>query len=217
MRGFIRDEKDKWIPGDLKDIGLTAFESFRSFAEELLMWQANKAGEGINIGGGSNVSFTVTGDGETLKIGGGNQTHYKVCQDRLTAEIWQSQKLAVPYILWTSSVSKDEDTNAAGKILGPDVIGKALTAETPRWFNYTFRIDVLPAQNNNRERHILYMGSHVDVAAGNAAGLGNIRLPLDAPQLKQITIEPADIVKALDMVEGGVDPAVEAIKKRLGK
>jgi len=47
---------------------MVAFESFRSFAEELLMWQAEKAGQGINIGGGSNVSFVVDSEGEQLKI-----------------------------------------------------------------------------------------------------------------------------------------------------
>ncbi len=214
VKGFIRDAAGKWVPGDLKDIGLVAFESFRSLAEELLMWQAEKAGEGINIGGGSNVSFNVSNEGETLKIGGGNVTHYKVSQDRMTAEIWRSQKLPVPYILWTTSVSKDEGLLNSGKVLGPDVIGKALTEEVPRWFSFTMRMDVLPAANGKAERHLLYLGTTTDVSAGNATALGNIRQPLDAPALKEIIIEPADIVKALAAIEGGHDPAVEAIRLR---
>lgn len=214
--GKIRDANGKWVKGSLTDIGLVAYESFRSFAEEILMSEARKAGEGINIGGGSNVSFTVTGDGETLKIGGGNQTHYKVAQDRMVEEVWCSQKLDVPYIVWTSSVSKDDDTTSVGKVLGPDVIGKALTAETPRWFTYTFRLDVIPAQQGKGERHILYLGSHTDMQAGNAAALGNIRMPLDAPPLLKLTIEPANIAEALELIAKGCDPAVEAIKKRLG-
>lgn len=218
VNGYVRDGKGKWTTGDLKNIGLVAFESFRSFAEELLMWEANKAADGINIGGGSNISFTVTGDGESLKIGGSNQTHYKVVQDRMTSEIWRSQKLDVPTILWTSSVSKDEGSISSGKILGPDVIGKALTEEVPRWFTYTFRMDVLPAQTGKDERHILYLGSTVDLGAGNATALGNMRLPLDAPKPDKVAIEPADIVKALNYLEGGaVDVAVEALKKRLVK
>jgi hypothetical protein len=213
--GHIRSDK-KWIPGDLSGIGMVAFESFRSFAEELLMWLAKKAGEGANIGGGSNVSFVVQSEGEQMKVGGSNQSHYKIVQDRMTTEIWQSQKLDVPYILWTSSVSKDESQLASGKVLGPDVIGKALTEEVPRWFSYTFRLDVLPAQGTTPEKHVLYLGTHQDVTAGNAAALGNIRKPLDAPELKEMKIEPADLVKAIGIVEGGYDPATAAIRKRLG-
>ncbi len=118
--------------------------------------------------------------------------------------------------MWTSSVSKDDDTTSLGKILGPDVIGKALTAETPRWFDLTLRMDVIPAQLGKPERHLMYLGSHTDVGAGNAAGLGNIRMPLAAPPLKETIIEPASIVKALEMIDGGSDAAVEVIKKRLG-
>ncbi len=215
-KGYVRGPAGKWVPGDLSNVGLVALESFRSFAEELLMWEANEASKGINIGGGSNIAFSVTGDGETLKIGGSNQAHYKVSQDRMTWEIWKSQKLDVPYVMWTSSVSKDDDTTSLGKILGPDVIGKALTAETPRWFDLTLRMDVIPAQLGKPERHLMYLGSHTDVGAGNAAGLGNIRMPLAAPPLKETIIEPASIVKALEMIDGGSDAAVEVIKKRLG-
>lgn len=216
VNGFVRDSTGKWVKGDLSDIGLVAFESFRSFAEELLSWQGKKASEGVNIGGGSNISFQATGDGETLKIGGSNQAHYKVAQDRMTEEIWQSLKLDVPYVLWTSSVSKDDDASSSGKVLGPDVIGKALTAEVPRWFNYTYRLDVLPAANGKKERHILYLGNSIDSGAGNATGLGNTRTPLDATPIEAITIEPASITKALELIQGGQQSASEAIKKRLG-
>lgn len=214
-RGYVK-ENGKWVLGKNDNIGLFAFESLRSIAEAMMSAMAKKAGEGISIGGGSNISFAVQGDGEQLKIAGGNMAHFGVAQQRVTDEVWESQKLNADYILWTSSVSKDEDTTAAGKVLGPDVIGKALTAEVPRWFNRTFRIDVLPAQQGKSERHILYLGSHIDVGAGNAAGLGNIRLPLDAAPLTQTTIEPADLVKALDLLEAGKGQAADAIKKRLG-
>lgn len=216
VKGMVRDKAGKWIQGDLSDVGFVAFEGLRSFAEELLMWQADKAGEGVNIGGGSNVSFEVKSDGETLKVGGGNQTHYKVVQDRMTKEIWASLKLDVPYLMWTSSVSKEDSSLAAGKILGPDVIGKALTEEVPRWFTYTYRIDVKPAAQGQPEKHMIYIGSSVDVAAGNATALGNARLPLDAPKIKTNVIEPADIVQAMSACEGGMEDATAALAKRMG-
>lgn len=215
-RGYVRDAAGKWILGDNSKIGLFAFESMRAFAEAIMASMVAKIGQGANIGGGANISFAVAGDGEQLKISGSNMALFGVTQQRMTDEIWQSQKLDAPYILWTSSVSKDEDTTSSSKVLGPDVIGKALTAEVPRWFDLTFRLDVIPAQQGKPERHILYLGNHVDVGAGNAAGLGNTRLPLDAPAITQNTIEPASILKALELIEGGTDKAAEVIKKRLG-
>jgi hypothetical protein len=215
VRGMVRDEKGKWIPGKNDNIGLWAFESYTSLADALMLSMAIKAGQGINIGGGSNVAFTASGDGETVKISGSNMAHYGVCQSRLTEESWESQKLPGSYILWTASVSKDEDTMATGKVLGPALAGKALTSEVPRWFNLTFRIDALPSQGGKPERHILYLGNHMDVGAGNAVGLGNTRTPLDAPPLPTVTIEPASLVKALQMIDSSAVVAMDVIKKRL--
>lgn len=188
----------------------------RGFAEALKANMAEMAGKGTNIGGGSNINFSVSGDGDTLKVSGSNMAHYGVAQDRMTAEIWRSQKLPGDYCLWTSSVSKDEDINAGGKVIGPDVIGKALTTETPRWFDLTYRIDTVPASGTQKERHILFLGTHVDIGAGGAAGLGNIRLPLDADPLQQTTIEPASIKKALELVENSQKTALAKLKSRLG-
>ena len=213
--GKTKDASSKWIMPDNSNIGLFAFESLRSFAEALMESMKVKAGQNVSIGGASNIAFNVTEEGETLKISGSNMAHFGVAQGFMTEQVWKSQKLNAPYILWTSSVSKDEDTTAAGKILGPDVIGKALTAEVPRWFNMTFRIDVVPASSGAKERHILYLGNHVDVGAGNASGLGNIRMPLDGKFPEKNTIEPASLVAALELLEGGRKSAVDAIKKRL--
>ena len=211
-------QSGKWIL-DAKandKIGCWAFESMRAFAENLKGNMAEMAGKGVNIGGGSNINFSVSGDGETLKVSGSNMAHYGVAQDRMTAEIWRSLKLPGDYVVWTSSVSKDEDINSGGKVIGPDVIGKALTTETPRWFDLTYRIDVLPASGTQPERHVLFLGNHVDTGAGGAAGLGNIRLPLDADKLAVTIIEPASIKKALELVEASSKTAFAKLQARLG-
>lgn len=220
VRGYIRDESGRWILDKERNANIAcyAFESMRGIAEELMLKMAKKAAEGVNIGGGSNISFAISGDNETIKVSGSNMAHFGVAQARITEEVWESQKLDADYIIWTSSVSKDDDTTAGGKVLGPDVIGKALTAEVPRWFNYTFRLDVLPAKDGKPERHVLYLGNHVDVGAGNASGLGNIRRPIDAPEIKQVTIEPANVVHALTLVRDDArKAAAAAIRTRLQK
>lgn len=213
--GFVRGADGKWVPGVNDGIGLYAFESMTSFADAMMASLADQSSTGQNVGGGSNISFTVTGDGETIKVGGANVVHYGVVQTRITNEVWASQRLPGD-VLWTASVSKDDDQVTTGKVLGPAIVGKALTAEVPRWFGLTFRIDAVPAQQGKPERHILYLGNSVDLTAGNAVSLGNTRVPLDAVELPA-SIEPASIVKAIGMIEGGYKQALDKIKGRLKK
>lgn len=218
VRGYIRDTTGKWVLDAARNeqVGLYVFESMNSIAELLKLDMEQKAAQGVNIGGGGNIAFAVSGDGESFKIGGANMAMYGVAQSRIKEEVWQSQRLSAQYVLWTAGASKDDDGISTTKVIGPDVIGKALTGEVPRWFNYTFRIDVIAAQGGKPERHLLYLGSHSDVGAGNAPGLGNIRRPLDAPTIKETIIEPADLVKALHMVrDESAKAAVDVIKKRL--
>jgi hypothetical protein len=214
VRGFVRDATGKWIPGKNDNIGVFAFESMTAFGDALMADMAKKAAQNINIGGGANVSFAVSGDGETLKISGANMAMYGVAQSRIKEEVWESQKLNASYIVWTASASKDEDQEASGKVLGPAVVGKAMTAEVPRWFGLTFRLDCVAAQMGKPERHILYLGNNVDPGAGNAVGLGNTRTPLDAPALPS-TIEPASIVKAIQLIDATGTTAIDTIRKRL--
>src|ERR1700677_3924146 len=153
VRGMVRDSNGKWIAGKNDSIGMFAFESLTSIADELMLDMAKKAATGVNIGGGANVAFTASGDGETLKISGNNIAHFGVCQSRIKEELWESQKLNAPFILWTAGASKDEDPEATGRVVGPAVVGKSMTAELPRYMNYTIRMDCLPAQNGKPERH----------------------------------------------------------------
>lgn len=214
-QGYIRDANRKWVKADHSKIGLGAFESFRSLADAMMMTMEVKLAAGVNIGGSANISFQAASDGETLKISAGNQSIYGVAQNQIRNEVLRSHALPFPYLAWTSAVSKDDDINAAGKVLGPDVIGKAMTTVTPYWFDYTIRIDTIAAQNGKPERHLMYLGQHADVNAGGAAGLGNVRLPLDGA-IKETVIEPASIVKALEAIEAGSKSATDKIRQRLG-
>lgn len=212
--GQVRDASRKWVPNpDL--VGMYAFESMTAFADALMTSLASKAAQGVNLGGSANVSFTINEQGESLKVGGSNMAHYNIVQTRITEEAWASFQLDAPYILWTASASKDDDLNASGKVLGPQIVGKALTAEVPRWFNYSFRIDCIPAQMGKPERHVLYLGNSVDSTAGGAVSLGNTRTPKDSKELPS-SIEPASITKALDLIDTAQGEALDAVSKRLG-
>ena len=215
VRGYIKRD-GKWVldAEANKKVGLWAFEGMTSIADAIMQSLAQKAAAGTNIGGGGNVNFSISAEGESVKVGGNNQSHYGVVQTRIVEEVWQSQRLD-GWCMWTASAKRDEDPNAAGKVLGPAIAGKALTGEVPRWFVYTFRVAAVPAPAGGSERHILYLGDHQDVNSGGAKGLGNTRVPLDAPKLPA-TIEPASLVKAIEAIQGSYDPAIAAIKNRLG-
>lgn len=211
------------------EVGLYAFESAHGIAKLLKLDMERKAGEGINIGGDTNTSFDAGGEGVTLKIGTtkGFQK-FSIPQSRIQEEMMESQRLPAEFVLWTAGTSKDDDETSMSGVVGPDVIGRALTSVLPMDYNYTIRIDVLPAQEGKDERHIMYLGNHVDSyrisnptipgssITRSAHTMGNIRRPLDAPPLKVLTIEPADIVKALRLVRDEAQvAAVEKIKQRL--
>ena len=216
VRGFTRGADGKWNAGVSEEIGLWAFEGMTSIADALMQNLAQKAAQGTNIGGGGNVNFNISADGESIKVGGNNQSHYGVVQTRIVEEVWESQRLP-GWLIWTAAAKRDDDPNAAGKVLGPAVAGKALTGEVPRWFVYTYRVAAVPGGPGQTERHILYLGDHQDVASGGAKGLGNTRVPLDTPKgVVPASIEPASIVKAIEAIKGAYAPAVSAIKARMG-
>jgi hypothetical protein len=222
--GHVRNEKGEWIKADLTQYGMVGNESMTGFSDAFMNDLAAQAAAGVNIGGSGNVSFTVNGaSGEgSLKIGANNMSHYNVVQNRILDEVWRSQRLQVPYLVWTASASRDEDPNSTGKVIGPAIAGKALTAEMLRHFDLTFRIDCAPAGQGKPEKHTLFLGNSVDIAAGNAVGLGNTRVPLvlgpdgKAKELPP-SIEPASLVKALNLIEAAEKEAKEIIRKRLEK
>lgn len=212
-RGQVR-VGGKWTPTDLSQYGMVAGESLTGFGDGLMLDLADKASQGINIGGGANVNFSISSDGETLKVGGSNMAHYGIVQTRILDEVLRSQNLPVEFVVWTASASKEEDMNAGGKVIGPAVVGKALTSELPRQFDLCFRLDCLPAQQGKPERHIIYLGNSLDVAAGNAVSLGNTRIPLGGPELPSM-VEPASIIKVLELINDAEQKAKEAIEKEL--
>lgn len=212
--GQVRDDKGKWVPADLSKYYMVANESLTGFGDALMIDMATQAGNGVNIGGQANVSFTVVSDGETIKVGGSNMAHYNVAQTRLLDEFIRSQKLQVPIVLWTASASKEEDGNFGGKVIGPAGPGKALTAELPRHADLCFRVDCTPAKGEGiKEEHIIYLGNSIDVNAGNAVSLGNTRIPLGVEL--PATVKPASLVKVLQLIEAAENQAKEVMRKKL--
>jgi len=232
-KGMIRDPQDltgnKWIQLLPADIGLVAYESAHQMAKLMQQDMERLAGIGRTIGGDANTSFDVGPDagkpantsGED-KIRVGSTKGYQkfaIPQDRILFHMMESAKLPVDIVLWSAGVNKDDDDiTSSQRNIGPQVIGNALTNYLPAIFNYTLRIDVVPAKTGQAEKHLLYLGTHTDSNAGNATALGNLRRPLDAPLTSAQTIlDPANLAAALKILrDDAVATSEKAIAKRLG-
>ena len=118
------------------------------------------------------------------------------------------------------SSKQADEAGTVATISGPEILGKAKTADVPAWFSFTFRVDVVPGERRGSkeipEKHILYLGQHKDEhTVGKPLALGNARVPLDA-DTPELVIEPADIVKALDQMRDTRAQAAERLRKRFG-
>ena len=202
----------KWVPGLDPDIGLYAFEGMTSIADAMMTWMSKS---GINIGGGGSFSFTAGDANEKIKIGSNNMAHYSVAQQQVYDRSTLSQALPGT-VLWTAGDRRGED-DAIGGVVGPQIAGKAMTGEAPRWFKYTFRVatEVLPGDN---PKHVLYLTDHCEMNAKMAKGISNARVPLAGSSAVAVDmkIEPASIVRALELLEKRQVAAKDEIRKRLG-
>jgi hypothetical protein len=207
-------QKQAWEPGIDPNVGMYAFEGMTSFADEMMKWMRNAASNGINIGGQGSFSFTAKEGSESLKVGSNNMAHYQVAQSQVYEVSTLSQHLPGT-ILWTAGDSRGED-DVAGGVVGPQVAGKAKTGEVPRWFKYTFQVttEVMPGME---PKHVLYTDSHIELNAKGAKAIANARVPLAGGDAKvPLKIEPASLVKVLELIDKRSDSATDEIAKRLG-
>lgn len=194
------------------DIGCYAYDGFTGAADILMQDLSRKSGAGTNIGGQAPaVKFK---DGEA-NISGNSPAHFGIVQSQLTMAAQESFHHQGKDIIWTALARRASDNDTGSPILGPQIVGKALTGEAPRWFVYTFRVMGIPADAvlKTPERHILYFNDHTDLNTPGAKGLGNSRIPLGVGPLEPI--EPASLVKALETIRNKSREAEAQIRQRL--
>jgi hypothetical protein len=214
VRGFVW-RGNKWIDGRSKEIGAYAFEGMTSFADE--MASAMRESQNTNSPIGPKAYHFTIGEGENrIGVGTTDKAHYGIVQGRMMDNIWESQKLP-GHLIWTASMRRADDQDVKAPVLGPNVMGKALTPEMPRSFQYCFRVNAVPSANAH-PKHVLYLDDHIDPTAGMAKGLGNARNPLAGAAEAPVPhmIEPASLVRALSLLAARQGAADNDIRKRLG-
>lgn len=205
---------EKWVLDEAanRDIGCYAFEGFTGIGDILMQDLSRKAGGGTNVGGQAPaVKFS---EGEA-RIAGNSPAHFGTVQGQLTMACQESFHLTGADVIWTALARRASDNDTGSPILGPQIVGKALTSEVPRWFVYTFRVMAIPPDPLTKApgRHILFLNDHSDITTPGAKGLGNSRIPLGADPIEPI--EPASLVRALNVIENASREAEAKIRERL--
>lgn len=199
------------------DDGLAIFDSGTSMGEALLSAASHSS---FQIGQQKTQRFTVKQGGgssvdeRSLQVSINNEAHYGVVQGFLLDAIWKSTQLTRRGIdvLWTFGLYRSE-TQDRKQILGPLLAGKALTPKMPKWFNRTFMLEAI-AQENAPPIHRMYLTAYSQLA-GMGQSFGNARYPLEATTELPPYIEPADIGRALDLIDQGQAEADEALREEL--
>lgn len=207
----------KWVNVLKKhNAGLAAYEGITAFSEMMLMnlseHSANNPGSAV--GGDSAWTFEARDGEESIKIASNTMSHYGVAQLQIMHEIWKHNPGVAS--IWTAILKRSQDAVGGGGILGAQAVGNQLTPSLPRWMDYTFRINAIPAENGPA-KHVLYLEAHLDRQAKGAKVIANARLPLaggDAAPVEAV-FEPADIVAALLKIRNRGKAARVSIKERI--
>lgn len=194
------------------DIGLNAFDSGTSLAATLL---SACAAAPFQIGQRKAQTFAVTRGKETLTVNSASDAQYGVVQAFMRDIIWASSWLTQRDIdvVWTFLEYRSEEQDRT-PILGPKLVGKALTPEVPSWFEYTWRIAAVPGQGDDLPKHVLYTTEHSELA-GLGHSFGNSRIPLGVDPLPA-TIEPASLAEIFTMIATRQKEADDNLKRELG-
>ena len=185
-----------------KDIGLRIFDSGTSAAEAMLADCAKAAAVGIQIGQEKIYKQSIpTGvPNKPLVIGANNKSQYGLVQTYVLDMIRRSTWLANDHgidVLWTFGEQSGEDPND-DPVVGPKLIGKALTGTLPKELRYLLRLDVRVSPGGEAS-HLLYTQQQPD-RKGLGYSFGNARYPLDATVKLPPVIEPASLITFWELV-----------------
>ena len=212
LQGQIRtdDTKATYTSVASDKIGLIVHEGLTAYAEILMSELAQMSAQGQDVGGGGAWNVTIKEGTDILKLGTSNRAHYGVVQLQIREGVL-AEKPRLPHI-YTAGVRRGESAQNT-PILGPLVIGEALTSQLPRWVDYTFRC----AMSNGK--YHLHLAPHTDQQLGpRTVVLSNPRLPkAGASVVVPPSIEPANLVKALTVIQKREDAADAELVRQLAQ
>lgn len=139
-------------PAVMAEIGVYVFEGMSTAARYLMGHSrggmADRAARGEKLGPDAAIRMVEgeidpkTGkviDGTGEAYGSNGQAHYGHVQNLILEIVQESHTLPVPAVLWTAHEATNNPENDLSKelVIGPEIIGKALTASIQRVFTNT--------------------------------------------------------------------------------
>jgi len=211
MRGEVRTKTNPVVYTSVvtDEVGLVVHEGLTAYAEILMSELASMSAQGQDVGGGGAWNVVIRDEKDILKLGTSNRAHYGVVQLQIREGVLAIHP-NVPHI-YTAGVRRGESAEKT-PILGPMVVGEALTSQIPRWVDYTFRC----ALSNGK--YVLYLAPHTDQQLGpRTVVLSNPRLPKAGAAVKvPPSVEPANLVKALSLIQAREAAADVELTAQLG-
>ena len=212
LRGEVRDEqtmKYSAVAGEgQENVGLVVHEGLTAYAELLMSAMASMSSQGTNIGGEGAWNVTLRDGSDMLKVGTSNMAHYGMAQLQIREGVLSPKPPAAH--IYTAGVRRGESA-ANTPVLGPLVVGEALTGQLPRWMDYTFRCAMAAG------KYHLHLSPHTDQQLGpRTVVLSNPRLPKAGADVEvPASIEPASLVKALRILKQRDEAAAKELHDRL--
>jgi len=211
MRGEVRTGTNPVAYASVvtDEVGLVVHEGLTAYAEILMSELASMSAQGQDVGGGGAWNVVIREEKDILKLGTSNRAHYGVVQLQIREGVLALHP-NVPHI-YTAGVRRGESPEKT-PILGPMIVGEALTSQIPRWVDYTFRC----ALSNGK--YVLYLAPHTDQQLGpRTVVLSNPRLPKAGASVKvPPSVEPANLVKALTLIQAREAAADKELATQLG-
>lgn len=93
---------------------------------------------------------------EAEKFSFPNRSHYGAVQQQIKQIVFSFENLPVEYVWFTALETKGEDRDTKRTIIGPHVLGSAVTFEAYSWFGTTFHHDFVPRFNDDGSPTGLY-------------------------------------------------------------
>lgn len=194
--------------GITDDIGAVAFDGGASMGEALLNHITKSDWK---VGTQATQKFGVNRGKEVLTVGLNNESHYGLVQSFLLDQIWASTWMVRKGIdiIWTFGEWRGEGVNDA-PIIGPALVGKALTPKLPRWIKYTLRL-VSEPQAGSTDLHKLQLTPQPEMS-GTASSMANARWPKASDTPCPAFIEPASIREFFRLHEQASQEAVQRLR-----
>lgn len=214
-KGMIPSDDGTWVSLSSDVYGCVAFDGATGMADILIKHMADQAGIGKNPTAQSPAIKFKDGD---KVINNNAPAHYGMVQQHLMACMRASSLIPVDMVLWTALAKGGGAEDATQDlVVGPQIVGKAVTAQIPQIFVYTFRLSALPGNPgmNTSATTRLYLHPHMEGVSAGSKGLANPRGPVgeEIPDY----IEPASIPEALQIISKAKERARVKFQEKVQK